>query len=207
MVVAWGADQAVTGLARRGGDPMGLTAGNYTIGPADGTLLIKTAREGAAARMGHDLTLEATRWSATVVVDADDPTRSSVSAAVDAASLEVRDARGGAIALTDKQRVEIGTNIRDKVLHTSRHPEISFLSTLIAGDATAATVTGDLTVAGSTRPVQLRFTAHSHADRVTGTATVVQTDHGIKPYSAMLGALKVKDAVEIEVDVRLPAGR
>jgi hypothetical protein len=51
------------------------------------------------------------------------------------------------------------------------------------------------------------LTAHSDADRVTGAATIVQTNHGIKPYSAMFGTLKVKDVVEIEVDVRLPAGR
>src|ERR1035438_8739067 len=86
-----------------------------------------------------------------------------------------------------------GANIRDKVLNTAKHPEISFRSTLIAGDATAATVTGDLTIAGSTRPVQLRLTAHPDADRVTGAASIVQTNHGIKPYSAMFGTLKVKD--------------
>lgn len=78
-------------------------------------------------------------------------------------------------------------------LNTAKHPEISFRSTLIAGDATAATVTGDLTIAGSTRPVQLRLTAHPDADRVTGAASIVQTNHGIKPYSAMFGTLKVKD--------------
>ena len=55
--------------------------------------------------------------------------------------------------------------------------------------------------------MQLRLTTHSDADRVTVAATIVQTNHGIKPYSAMFGTLKVKDVVEIEVDVRLPAGR
>ncbi len=34
--------------------------------------------------------------------------------------------------------------------------------------------------------------------------TVVQSEFGIKPYSAMLGALKVKDEVEIDLDVILP---
>ena len=110
-------------------------------------------------------------------------------------------------AATAKLGREIGANIRDKALNTAKHPEISFRSTLIAGDATAATVTGDLTIAGSTRPGQLRLTAHPDADRVTRAASIVQTNHGIKPYSAMFGTLKVKDVVEIEVDVRLPAER
>lgn len=183
---------------------MALTSGTYAIGPQDGTLFIRTGREGAAARMGHDLTLEAARWSASVVLDADDPAQSSVTATVDAASLEVRDASGGAIPLTDKQRAEIGANIRDKVLRSSRHPEISFRSTAIAGDATAVTVRGDLTIAGSTRPVQLELKAAPDGARVTGAATIAQSDHGIKQYSAMLGALKVKDVVRVEVDVRVP---
>lgn len=183
---------------------MALTSGTYTLGPSDGTLLVKTGREGAAAKMGHDLTLEAKRWSATVVVDGDDLSRSSVTATVDADSLEVRDASGGAMALSDKQRGEIVESIRKKVLNTSKHPEVSFRSTLVAGDATAATVSGDLTIAGSTQPVQVRFSASPDGQRVTGAVSVAQRDHGIKQFSAMLGALKVKDIVEIEVDVKLP---
>jgi polyisoprenoid-binding protein YceI len=186
---------------------MALTSGTYVIGPDNGTLLVRTAREGAAAKMGHDLTLEPARWSAEVVMDAGDLSRSRVTATVDAGSLLVRDARGGAMPLTDKQRVEIIDNIRDKVLMTSRHPQITFQSTAITGDVTGATVSGDVTIAGATRPSRLRLTAGPDPDRVAGMATIVQSDHGIKPYSALLGALKVRDAVEIEIDVRLPAPR
>ena len=39
------------------------------------------------------------------------------------------------------------------------------------------------------------------------TTTVRQTDFGIKPYSAFLGALKVADAVEVEVDLDLSQAR
>jgi hypothetical protein len=42
--------------------------------------------------------------------------------------------------------------------------------------------------------------------RVRATMSIVQSDFGITPYSALLGALRVKDAVEVSVDVRLPAG-
>jgi hypothetical protein len=40
---------------------------------------------------------------------------------------------------------------------------------------------------------------------VTGAAVVRQTEWGIKPYSALFGALKVADEVHVEVDVALPA--
>jgi len=181
---------------------MTLRTGTYTIGPGDGTLLVMTRREGAAAKMGHDLTLAAGRWSATVVVGVD-PAQSSVTATIDAASLEVRDAVGGAIPITDKQRAEVAANIRDKVLAVSKHPEISFHSTLIAGDDASAVVTGELTIAGRTRPAQLELTVADDGEHVHGVATVAQTEYGIKPYSAMLGALKVRDRVHIEVNVRL----
>jgi hypothetical protein len=35
------------------------------------------------------------------------------------------------------------------------------------------------------------------------TTTVIQSEFGIKPYSAMLGALKVLDPVEIRAEVQL----
>jgi hypothetical protein len=45
-------------------------------------------------------------------------------------------------------------------------------------------------------------------DRYHAEATVMQSDHGIKPYTGFLGALRVRDAVDVAVDVDLskPAG-
>jgi hypothetical protein len=40
--------------------------------------------------------------------------------------------------------------------------------------------------------------------RLTGSMTIVQSQFGIKPFSAMMGALKVKDEVEINLEVALP---
>jgi polyisoprenoid-binding protein YceI len=187
---------------------MALRTGRFTLGPADGTVLIRTGREGAAARVGHDLTLVATRWRAVVHIDARVPTRSTVRAVVDAASLEVREASGGALGLTESQKLEIEANTREKVLLSRRHPRITFASTAVDGDSKRALVTGRLAIAGRTREAALvvRVDARSTSPRVRATMSIVQTDFGITPYSALLGALRVKDAVELSVDVRLPAG-
>ncbi|NUL33985.1 YceI family protein, partial [Streptomyces lunaelactis] len=40
-----------------------LTDGTYRLGPSTARLLIKTGRAGLGRRAGHDLTIEATRWS------------------------------------------------------------------------------------------------------------------------------------------------
>ena len=41
--------------------------------------------------------------------------------------------------------------------------------------------------------------------RYRGSATVIQTALGIKPYVGFFGALKLKDEVGVEFEVNLPA--
>jgi hypothetical protein len=41
--------------------------------------------------------------------------------------------------------------------------------------------------------------------RYRGTATVVQSTFGLKPYVGFFGALKLKDEVGVEVEVTLPS--
>ena len=42
------------------------------------------------------------------------------------------------------------------------------------------------------------------AGRIRATGTVVQSNHGIKPFKAFMGALKVKDPVEIVIEATVP---
>jgi polyisoprenoid-binding protein YceI len=64
-------------------------------------------------------------------------------------------------------------------------------------------VHGELTIAGSTRPATFELELGDDG-RVTGTLPVTQSEWGIKPYRAFMGALKVRDTVEIVLDARLP---
>ncbi|MDQ6855829.1 MAG: YceI family protein [Candidatus Dormibacteraeota bacterium] len=186
---------------------MPLTTGRYALGPADGDLLIRTGREGPAALMGHDLTLVAKRWSATVEVDAEEPSRSRVKATVDAASLTVREASGGPVGLTESQRAEIEDNVRSKVLLSDRFPRITFSSIAVETTGRRTSVSGNLTILRRTRPAVLALrVARSRVPRIVATTSVTQTDFGIEPYSALLGALRVKDVVEVSIEVRLRPG-
>jgi polyisoprenoid-binding protein YceI len=178
-----------------------------TLGPDNGSIKVHTTREGLGARVAHDLTLEAARWSAEVTLDADDITRSSASATIDGPSLEVIEGRGGAIPLSDKDRADIRKNIAQKVLQLDRHPEITFRSTGVeAPSQDRLVVSGELTVAGTTRParLELRRETGADSDHLSGRVTITQSQWGIKPFSAMLGALKVADNVDVEIDVRVP---
>ncbi|MGI8758716.1 MAG: YceI family protein [Acidimicrobiales bacterium] len=184
---------------------MTVASGTHNIGPDNGQLTVNTYVGGMGSKMGHDLVLEAKRWSGTVNLDADDPAKSSVQVTIEVGSLEVVKATGGLKALSDKDRAEIAQN-QEKTLNVKKFPQISFQSTSVSGHAPKVSVEGNLTVMGNSRPVTLDVAVQDDAGatKLAGTTTIVQTEFGIKPYSK-LGALKVKDPVDLRVEVKLPS--
>jgi polyisoprenoid-binding protein YceI len=175
-----------------------LPPGKHELGPADGAVQVKTYREGMAQAVGHDLVIDVTQWQATVTV-VDDGTM-SITLDVDPGSLQVREGLRGVKPLSDKDRSDIRKNIDDKILQGR---PISFRSrSATADDAGTVTVIGDLTLGGTTR--EEKFALQRGDGRMAGTLSLNQSDYGIKPYRAMLGALKVRDGVEVVIDVRLP---
>ncbi len=172
----------------------------HQVGPHSGTLKVKTYREGVAQKIGHDLVIEVEHWDATVDVGLDGAVR-SVQMNADAGSLEVREAHNGAKALTDKDRNHIHTSIEEKVLGGK---PIAFSSTAIEPRGGGVSVRGDLTMAGTTHEATFDIEV-SPDGHVAGTLPVTQSQWGIKPYRAFMGALKVRDTVEVVVDARLPA--
>jgi polyisoprenoid-binding protein YceI len=183
---------------------MAIAPGRHTAGPDAGSLRIKTYREGVAAKVGHDLVIEVTGWEATVEIAAE-PASSAVQLSADARSLEVREGLRGVKPLTDKDRDEIRRTIDEKVL---RGQPITFRSTavdLTDGDGRLA-IEGDLTMAGSTHPIAAELTVAGDG-RVSGTIPVTQSAWGIKPYRGLMGALKVRDELEIVIDAELPRAK
>jgi polyisoprenoid-binding protein YceI len=178
---------------------MPLPAGRYAIGPENGPMQVRTHREGIAQKVGHDLVLDVPQWQATVEV-VGDGTVSSIELEVDSGSLQVREGLGGVKPLTDKDRADIRKNIDEKIL---RGQPISFRSAAVESSAGMLTVRGELSLAGASRSVSfgLETTDDGH---LTGTLPLIQSEWGIKPYRGLMGALKVRDAVEIVVDVQLP---
>ncbi len=180
-----------------------ISSGTYEVGPSQGTLQLHTGREGVAKKVGHDLVIEAGRWSAKVNVDADDLTRSTATVTVDTRTLEVISGEGGAKALSDKDRKDIKENIDKKVLKTDKFPEITFKSgRVVSKGADAATVHGDLTIMGTSRPAAMDISLTGA--KAVGTMTIKQSDWGIKPFSALMGALKLADVLEVRVEATVP---
>ena len=184
---------------------MTIKSGRHSIGPENGTLTVNTYVGGMGAKMGHDLVLEATRWRGTLDVDAANPSATSIEVSIDPRSLEIRKATGGVKGLSDKDKQEIAQN-SDKTLNTSKFPEITFRSTGVRGNAPNLQLMGNLTISGKTSPVTLDVHVQdgSSETRFTAKTALNHSDFGVKPYSKM-GALKIKDQVDFQVELSLPS--
>ncbi|HEY4464627.1 MAG TPA: YceI family protein [Streptosporangiaceae bacterium] len=182
---------------------MAANGGRHRLGPDDGRLVLRTYRTGLAAQAGHDLTLEITRWSGDLD-RGDDPATGHLEVRIDLGSLTVREGHGGVRPLSDRDRREIAATAR-KELGTDRNPEATFVADKFEpGNAGGGAIDGTLTLAGRARPLRLQVTKVGD-DRYRATASIVQSEFGIKPYSGMFGALKLRDAVDVEAEVGLPA--
>jgi hypothetical protein len=180
-----------------------IQTGSHQIGPDNGTLEIRTYREGMASKVGHDLIIEVTAWDGTVSL-VEDPAQCTLALSADPRSLHVREGLDGLKPLSDKDRGEIRKNIDEKVLGGQ---PITFRATRLelADGGRRLSLRGDLTMAGNTRPVSGELDVDP-GGRITGTFPLTQSEWGIKPYRGLMGALKVRDSLEIVVDARLPAG-
>jgi len=176
-------------------------AGTHTVGGHSGTLQVLTYREGLAKHAGHDLVIDVGVWEAAAEVR-DDGTLSAVQLNADPHSLQVREGLRGVRPLTDKDRAGIGKIIDEQIL--GGRP-IAFRSTAVEPGDGGLTVRGELVLAGTRRTASFELNATADG-RVRGTLPVTQSEWGIKPYRGMMGALKVRDAVEVVLDVPLPSG-
>ncbi|HZE04380.1 MAG TPA: YceI family protein [Solirubrobacteraceae bacterium] len=163
------------------------------FGPDNARLTINTGRKGAASKAGHDLLIEVGSWEATL-----DPSgQPALTLTADSRSFRVLEGTGGVKGLDDDDKASIAKTIDDDVL---KGCPIEFRSTQLepSADGTLLNVQGELELGGRRGPVTF---ALAIADgQMTGAATVKQTDFGIKPYTALFGALKVADEVRVSIE-------
>lgn len=175
---------------------MSLSGGTHAFGPGNATLTVRTKKSGAAAKAAHDLVLEVASWQGTLEL----APQTRISLTADPRSLRVREGIGGMMALGDDDRAGIEQTIDEEVLKGSA---ITFGSSDVQAspDGTRLSVSGELELAGARHPIAFELAVED--SRLTGTATVKQSDWGMKPYSALFGTLKVLDEVQVGIDAAL----
>ena len=98
-----------------------------------------------------------------------------------------------------------------ETLKADKNPNISFRMTDVAGlqrtgNTLQLTVNGNLSIAGTTKKVQLKASGKTNAGGIytfTGSINLKMTDFGMKPPTALLGTMKVGDQVKLVFDVTL----
>lgn len=98
-----------------------------------------------------------------------------------------------------------GTSAMDdntyKALKNDKHPQITFQSTSVTGTGGKLVIKGNLTIAGSTKPITMNATldkANEKSMTVKGKYTFKMSQFGIDPPKAMLGTIRTGDEVTID---------
>jgi YceI-like domain len=158
-----------------------------------GTISVFTFKDGILARAAHDLALRLERFD--IVLDGD-----SLTASLPLDALAVIGPVEGGVVRTDRydaaKREQVAQAMHSEVLRTARHPTARFV-----GKATAQghgfTVSGEFELAGRRAP--LSFEAHRDGAVYRARFELQPSRWGIAPYKALLGAIKVRDLVRIEL--------
>ena len=161
--------------------------------------LVFTYKAGLLAGIAHDLKLRVERFE----IALDDQ---GIRARFDAGSLRVVCAQTGGKddprALSERDRREIESTIAREVLDVRRHPAIEFRSGPVAASAEPG-IEGVLSIRGHERPLTLK--ARREGDRAVVETMLDQPAFGIRPYTAMLGTLRIRPDVRVRVTVPWPS--
>jgi polyisoprenoid-binding protein YceI len=171
----------------------------YRFDAGSAVCRVHTWREGLLSGFGHDLELAVTRFT----IEVDEAARSVV-ASFDPTSLRVvgasRDGTPAKLSPEDTARVERAT--AEDVLQAGRYPEIRFTAAGVADEGGGFRAAGRLALHGREGPLVVRV--RRDGERYVVEARLHQPAFGIAPYSAMLGALRVKADVDVRVALPVP---
>jgi polyisoprenoid-binding protein YceI len=143
--------------------------------------------------LSHDegATFATRRWRASIQWDAGEPV--STELVVDVGSLEVVRGEGGLTPLSGPEKILVRANAL-RSLDARRFPRITFAANTVDETDDGYRLTGTLTIHGNARP---QTDDLGESWRMASEITVRQSEFGIKPYSQLLGSLKVADDVTV----------
>jgi len=178
------------------------TAARYLINPGLSRFTVRAFASGMLSSFGHNPTIAIRGYTGEAVVPSASLQGASIRISIPSDSLEVAD------DVSQKDRTEIETRMKQEVLETSSYPEIIFESsqitpTVLGENLYAVSVTGNLTLHGVTRAetITAQVTTAGDVLRAFGECSIQQSNYGIKLVSVAAGALKVKDEVKLTFDL------
>lgn len=189
----------------------------FVIDAGRSAFVVQTFKDGAASALAHDHTVRATELKGEVIFDPAAPQSARLNVTVQTRSLvvdepEVRKRYALPPIVPERDRRTVDSEMKGPgQLDVARFPTMSFSTTGVDNPSQEAgalrlLVVGDLTIHGVAQRVRIPVSVVVADGLVTGTGKLKLkvSDYGIKPYSAYLGAVKVKD--EVVLHVKLVAG-
>jgi polyisoprenoid-binding protein YceI len=165
----------------------------HAIDTAKSAMTVRVYKAGVLSAFGHDHEIAAPIAGGRV-----DSAAHHVELHAIASALRVHDPKASERDRDEIQKTMLGPDVLD----AGRFPEIVFRSTAAEPTGPGSwSVRGTLTLHGQTRPVTAEV--RETAGRYEGNALLKLADFGIKPIRIAGGAVKVKDVIRIEFDIRL----
>lgn len=179
----------------------------FAIDTKKSSIVIQVFKDGAAAALAHDHVVDVRDFSGSIVADAADPASATVEVTAKTASFfndetKLRKKFGLDGEMSDKDRKSVEDNMKSaEQLDVAGFPTVKFVSSSVSKDGARLKLNGKVTLHGVTKDVSMPLEAKVDGDTVTGTATfrLKTSDYGIKPYSALLGAVKNKDEIVLHL--------
>lgn len=174
----------------------------YRLDPARSRALVRVYRAGPLARFGHDH-LVASRDVHGYVHLASGGSRTDLylplaTLEVDPPDLRAEAGLDGGLSARDARATR--ANMLRYVLDAGRFPYLLLHAQPIAREAHRALLAADITLHGQTRRLRLEVGLErpdAGSLEVVGEFALVQSDFGIAPFSALGGALRVADRVDV----------
>lgn len=168
------------------------------------TCQIFTYKEGLLSTLAHDLRINVTSF----VIELDD-SDTSINARFEAGSLHVDCAMADGVERRDllsrESMKEIDDNILKDVLDAATHRYIFFCSASVTKEDSSYRIKGTLTL--RSREKEILFAARNEDGHYFAEAWLNLPDFGIKPFSALFGAIRIKPDILIRIIIPLEIQR
>ena len=186
--------------------PSALPGANWKLVASQ--LTIRVFRDGPMQKLGHDHLIASSEVAGEIALR-EPLAASSFVLRVPLESFVVDDAKaraaaGGEFAAPVPARDAEGTRrnmLGEKLLDAAVHPVMTLASESVTGDPGGYEARVRVSLAGGEHVVTVPFTLEAREDRLEAHASfrLTHADLGLEPFTAGLGALKVRDDSEVEL--------
>ncbi len=174
----------------------------YRLDPARSQFTVHAFATGILSFVAHSPTFAVRDFLGTVRLSDGEITEAKLDLTIPARSLQLLD------HVREADRAEIEGRMKNEVLETRLFPEIHYESTAVESVQIAANqyglaIEGQLSLHGVTQPQRVRgeLTVFSDGLRFQGGCALPMSGYRIKPVTALQGAIRLKDALELSCDI------